>query len=190
VNVQILSAFGNYLLSHRDEITAEWVGAVQSRFEVSSPGYSSDTGLIDHLPELFQNLAASLKCLESDEQRREVVRTAREHGRYRWRQGYKLDQVIREASIIRRILVGTWGNAFARQTPAFDGETRSAAEQIIHEAVDYIVADSAEQYMEEQQKAVSHLNTRLADALAELRQQKAPTEGNKTKGAIPSDADS
>jgi hypothetical protein len=169
VNEKSLSEFGDYLLSHRNEITAEWVGAVQPRLGVSSPGYSSDTGLIDHLPELFQNLAASLKFLESDEQRREVVRTAREHGRYRWRQGYKLDQVIREASIIRRILVGTWVNAFARQTPAFDDEARSAAGQIIHEAVDYIVADSAEQYMEEQQKVVSHLNARVANALADLR---------------------
>ncbi len=92
--------------------------------------------------------------------------------------------------MIRRILVGTWGNAFARQTPAFVDETRSAAEQLIHEAVDDVVADSAEQYMEEQQKAVSHLNARLADALADLRQQKAATEANKTKGDIPGDAES
>jgi hypothetical protein len=66
-------------------------------------------------------------------------------------------------------------NAFAKQTPAFVEETRSAAERLIHEAVDDVVADSAEQYMEEQQKAVSHLNARLADALADLRQQKAAT---------------
>jgi len=189
VNEQILSEFSNYLLSHRDEITAEWVGAVQPRLGVSSPGYSSDTGLTDHLPELFQNLAALLKAPRSHD-RSEVSRTARSHGRYRWRQGYKLDQVIHEASIIRRILVGTWVNAFARQTPAFVDETRGAAEQLLHEAVDDIVADSAEQYMEEQKKAVSHLNARLADALAELRQQKAATEANKIKGDISGPAES
>ena len=80
--------------------------------------------------------------------------------------------------------------AFARQTPAFADETRSAAEQLIHETADDIVADSAEQYMEEQQKAVSHLNERLADALADLRQQKAATEANKTKGDISGDVES
>jgi len=190
VNGKILSEFSNYLLSHRDEITAEWVGAVQQGLGVSSPGYSGDTELIDHLPDLFKNLAAVLKAPQSRHDRSEVSRTARSHGRYRWRQGYKLEQVIREASIIRRILVGTWVSGFARQTPAFVDETRSAAEELIHEAVDDIVADSAEQYMEEQQKAVSHLNTRLADALAELRQQKTAREGNKTKGDIPGDADS
>ena len=160
MNEQLLSEFGDYLLSHRDEITAEWVLAVQRGRGFSSPGYFGDSELVDHLPELFQDLAALLKAPQSQHERSEVSRTARSHGRYRWRQGYKLDQVIHEASIIRRILVGTWVKAFARRTPALDDETRSAAEQIIDEAVDYIVADSAEQYMEEQQKAVSHLNER------------------------------
>jgi hypothetical protein len=190
VNEQVLSEFGDYLLSHRGEITAEWAVAIPRGPASSWPGYLGDTELVDHLPELFHNLAASLKSPQSDEQRRQVVRTARKHGRYRWRQGYKLDQVILEASIIRRILGGIWVHAFARRTPALDDETRSAAEQIIHEAVDYIVADSAEQYMEEQQKAVSHLNERLADALAELREQKAASEGNKTKGDISGHTDS
>ena len=190
MNEKTLSEFGDYLLSHRDEITAEWVLALQRGPGFNLPGYFGDTELVDHLPEVFQNLAAVLKAPQSQRERREVSRTAQAHGKYRWRQGYKLDQVIHEASIIRRILVGTWVNAFARQTRAFVDETRSAAEQLIHEAVDDVVADSAEQYMEEQQKAVSHLNARLADALADLRQQKAATEANKTKGDIPGDAES
>jgi hypothetical protein len=184
VNEKTLSEFGDYLLSHRDEITSEWVLAVQRGLASDLPGYFGDSQLVDHLPEVFQELAAVLKAPQSHDERSEVSRTARRHGRYRWRQGYKLNQVIREASMIRRILVGTWVNAFARQTPAFADETRNAAEQLIHEAVDDIVADSAEQYMEEQQKAVSHLNERLADALADLRQQKGPTEAKKTKGDI------
>ena len=189
MNERILFEFGDYLLSHRNEITAEWAIAIQPGSGLGSPGYFGDAELVDHLPQLFDNLAASLKSPQSHEQRREVVRAARKHGKYRWRQGYKLDQVIREASIIRRILGGTWVNAFAKRTPCFDDESRSAAEQIIHEAVDYIVADSAEQYMEEQQKAVSHLNARLADALEDLRQQQATTEANKTKGDIAGDAE-
>jgi len=190
VNEKTLSEFGDYLLSHRDQITAEWVLAVQRGLASDVPGYFGDSQLVDHLPELFQDLAALLKAPPSHDERSEVSRTARRHGKYRWRQGYKLNQVIREASIIRRILVGTWVNTFARQTPAFIGETRSAAEHLIHEAVDDIVADSAEQYMEEQQKAVSHLNAQLADALADLRQQKTPTEAKKTKEDISGKAES
>ena len=174
MNEKILSEFGDYLLSHRDEITAEWVRTVQPGSSFSSPGYFGDSALADHSPELFQHLAALLKAPRSRHERHEVSRTAQAHGKYRWRQGYKLDQVIREASTIRRILIGTWVKAFAKRT-------------LLHEAVDDIVADSAEQYMEEQQKAVSHLNERLANALADLRQQKAAAEAKKTKRDIPGD---
>ena len=37
---------------------------------------------------------------------------------------------------------------------------------------------------------MNHLNERLADALAELREQKAATEANKTKEDISGDVDS
>jgi RsbRD-like negative regulator of sigma factor len=73
VNEQLLSEFGDYLLSHRGEITAEWAVAIQRGPASSSPGFLGDTELVDHLPELFHNLAASLKSPQSDEQRREVV---------------------------------------------------------------------------------------------------------------------
>ena len=171
MNEKILSEFGDYLLSHRDEIIPEWVLAVQRETDFSSPGYFGDSALADHLPELFRHLAALLRAPQSQHERSEVSRTAQAHGKYRWRQGYKLDLVIREASIIRRILIRTWVKAFAGQTPAFVDETRSAAEQ----------------YMEEQQKAVSHLNERLADALADLRQQKGTTEAKKIQGDISGD---
>ena len=128
MNEKTLSEFGDYLLSHRDEITAEWVLAVRRGPGFNLPSYFGDSELIDHLPEVFEGLAAVLKAPQIHDARSEVSRTARRHGKYRWRQGYKLEQVIHEASIIRRILVGTWVNAFARQTPAFVDETRSAAE--------------------------------------------------------------
>jgi signal transduction histidine kinase len=73
-------------------------------------------------------------------------------------------------------------DAYAREVPEFDGETRRAAENIIHEAVDDVIADSAEQFVEEQQKSTSDLNLQLADALAEVRQEKAAGDAaNKAK---------
>jgi signal transduction histidine kinase len=60
--------------------------------------------------------------------------------------------------------------------PQFNGETRRAAENIIHQAVDDVIADSVEQFVEEQQKSTSELNSELADALAEVRQQKAAAD--------------
>jgi len=151
----ILSKLGEYLLEHREEIIGEWLRAIERDPHICSSDLLRYKELVDHLPKLFENLAELLKSLQSKPQRSEVSRDARVHGKYRWRQGYRLEEVIREAGIVRHILFDKWLNAFAGEVPEFDGETREAAENIIHQAVDDIFTDSAEQFVEEQQKGRS-----------------------------------
>jgi hypothetical protein len=180
MNKKILSDLGDYLLAHRDEIIGEWLEAVEQNPDISSSDYLKDKeALRDHLPGLCRNLAELLKS-PSDQTRTEVSRAARVHGKYRWLQGYRLEEVIREASIVRRIISHNWLDAYARKVPKLDGGTRRAAENIIQQAVDDVVSDSAKQFSEEQLKATSHLNSLLADALAELRHQKRAATAAKT----------
>src|SRR6476661_2382394 len=178
---KVLSELGDYLLAHRREIIGEWLLAVQQNPDISSFDHLKDKEeLLYHLPELCQNLAKLLKSPQSDQNRAEVLRAARVHGKYRWRQGYRLEEVIREASIVRRIISHNWLDAYARKVPKLNSRTRRAAEDIIHHAVDDIISDSAEQFSEEQLKATSHLNSLLADALAEVRHQKGAATAAKT----------
>ncbi len=178
---KILSELGDYLLAQRDEIISEWLRAVEQNPDISSSDHLKDKEeLLDHLPELCQNLAKLLKSPQSDQTRDEVSRAARVHGKYRWRQGYRLEEVIREASIVRRIISHNWLDAYARKVPKLDGGTRRAAENIIHQAVDDVISDSAEQFVEEQLKATSHLNSQLGDALADVRHEKAAANAANT----------
>ena len=149
----ILSKLGRYLLAHRQEIIGEWLRAVERNPDIRSSEFLSHKELVDHLPKLFENLAGLLKCPDSNPQRREVCHDARVHGKHRWRQGYRLEEVIREASIVRHILFDKWLDKFARKVPEFDGEIREVAESIIHQAVDDIFTESTEQFVEEQQKS-------------------------------------
>ena len=169
----ILSKLGDYLLTHREEIIGEWLRAVEQNADISSSDDLKYRELVDHLPQVFQDLAELLKSPQSGENRNDVSQAARVHGKHRWRQGYKLEEVIREASIVRRILFRDWVEAYAREVPEFKGETRKAAENLIHQVVDDVVTDSAEQFVEEQQKNLVKLNSDLADALADAREQKA-----------------
>ncbi|PYK99212.1 MAG: hypothetical protein DME32_13150 [Verrucomicrobia bacterium] len=139
---KIVSELGDYLLAHREEIIGEWLRAVERNPDISSPERLDYTELVDHLPELCQELAELLKSPQSHQNRSDISRTARVHGKYRWRQGYRLEE----------------------------------AENIIHQAVDDVIADSVEQFVEEQQKSTNELNSELADALAEVRQQKAAAD--------------
>ena len=181
MNKKILSELSDYLLAHRDEIVGEWLRAVEQNPDISSVGHLKDEEeLVDHLPELCQNLAELLKSPQSDQNRAQISRAARGHGRYRWRQGYRLEEVISEASVVRKIISNSWLDAYARKVPKLDGKTRRAAENIIHQAVDDVISDSAKQFVEEQLKATSHLNSQLADALAEVRHQKGPADAAET----------
>jgi len=181
MNEKILSELGDYLLAQREEIVGGWLRAVEQNPDISAVDHLKDTEeLLDHLPELCQNLAELLKSPQSDQNRAQVSRAARVHGKYRWRQGYRLEEVIREASIVRRIISHNWLDAYAQKVPNLDGGTRRAAENIIHQAVDDVISDSAEQFVQEQLKATSHLNSQLADALAEVRHQKGPADAAKT----------
>ena len=181
MNKKMLSDLGDDLLAHRKEIVGEWLRAVEQNPDITSVGHLKDEEeLVDHLPELCQNLAALLKSPQSDQSRTRVSRAARVHGRYRWRQGYRLEEVIREASVVRRIISHSWLDAYARKVPKLDSGTRRAAENIIHQAVDDVISDSAKQFVEEQLKATSHLNSQLADALAEVRRQTRAADAAKT----------
>jgi len=181
MNKKIFSDLGDYLLAHREEIVREWLRAVEQDPDISSVGHLKDKeSLRDHLPGLCRNLAELLKSPQSDQSRAEVSRAARVHGKYRWLQGYRLEEVIREASVVRRIISHDWLDVYARKVPKLDGKTRRVTENIIHQAVDDVVSDSAKQFAEEQLKATNHLNSLLADALAELRHQKGAATAAKT----------
>src|SRR5690349_6277199 len=105
---KILSEVGDYLLEHSEEIIGEWLRAVELNVDISSSDELKYKELVDHLPEVFQDLAKLLKSPKSRETRIEVSRAARIHGIHRFRQGYRLEEVIREASIIRRVLFRDW----------------------------------------------------------------------------------
>ena len=149
----ILSNLGGYLLAHREEIIGEWLRAVERNPDIKSSELLKYKELVDHLPKLFENLAELLKSPHSNPQRVEVRHDARVHGKHRWRQGYRLEEVIREASIVRHLLFDRWLEIFARQMPKFDDEAREVAENIIRQTVDDIFTESADQFEEEQRKS-------------------------------------
>src|SRR4051794_29255511 len=85
MNKKILSDLGDYLLANREEIVREWLRAVEQNPDITAVGHLKDEEeLVDHLPELCQNLAELLKSPQSDQSRTQVVSAARGHGRYRW----------------------------------------------------------------------------------------------------------
>ena len=124
------------------------------------------TQLLDHLPELCTELAVLLKKPNAQEIKREASRDARAHGWKRWRQGYKLEELIREICVIRRNFIDTWLKAFAAADVRFDFDAQNAARRVVESFFDNVIVEATVQFVEENQEALRQLNASLKPKVA------------------------
>jgi len=106
-------------------------------------------------------LAALLKQPNAKEVKREAKQDARAHGWKRWRQGYKLEELIREICLIRRSFIDTWFKTFAAEERRFDFDAQNAARRVVESFFDNVIIEATVQFVEEHQEAVGQLNPTL-----------------------------
>jgi len=149
---------GEFVLTYREQILQSWVAAVDQHPNISTSDNLTYTQLLDHLPELCTELAALLKQPNAQEVKREARQDARAHGWKRWRQGYKLEELIREICLIRRNFVDTWLKAFADADVRFDFDAQNAARRVVECFFDNVIIEATLQFVEEHQEGVRQLH--------------------------------
>ena len=90
------------LKNGRETIVRDWTERVTSDRRVNSDARLSYLQLIDHIPQIVEELQFALVGEPNGGQ---MLREGREHGRQRWRQGYELKEVVRELTLLRATLV-------------------------------------------------------------------------------------
>jgi signal transduction histidine kinase len=156
----------DFVLAYREEIPQSWIAAVDQYPNISTSDNLTYTQLLDHLPELCTELAALLKQPNAQEIKREASRDARAHGWKRWRQGYKLEELIREICVIRRNFIDTWLKAFAAADVRFDFDAQNAARRVVESFFDNVIVEATVQFVEENQEALRQLNASLKPKVA------------------------
>ena len=146
------------MLARREEILQSWIAAVDKHPDISTSENLTYTQLLDHLPELCTELGTLLKHPNAQAIKREARQDARAHGWKRWRQGYKLEELIREICLIRRNFNDTWLKAFAAVDLRFDVDAQNAARRIVECFFDNVIIEATVQFVEEHQEAVRQLN--------------------------------
>jgi hypothetical protein len=141
-----LRAFAQFLCDRREQITREWIDAVRT-----DPGIPASTklpheALSDHLPQLFDDLADTLGG--SAAPRARAAAHAQAHGGHRWWQGFQFTELLREMSILRRIISVEHLSAFALANPDWPHAARREAEMQVHTFFDRIFRESARQFVE------------------------------------------
>jgi signal transduction histidine kinase len=158
-----IAAFGGFLLAHRDEITRQWVTAVDRSPEVESSEDLTYRHLLDHLPQLCEELAAMLTDPPADGVDDGTARYSRTHGKKRWQQGYKLEEVIREVCIIRDDFLGRWIEAYEDEFGRMEVDARRSSQRIVRRFFDNVIVGSAVQYVEEQQSLLGATEAALVE---------------------------
>ncbi len=153
------------MLARREQILQSWIAAVDQHPNISTSDNLTYTQLLDHLPELCTELASLLKQPNAKEIKREASQDARVHGWKRWRQGYKLEELIREICLIRRNFIDTWFKAFAAADVRFDFDAQNAARRVVECFFDNVIIEATVQFVEEHQEAVRQLNARLKPSI-------------------------
>jgi signal transduction histidine kinase len=154
-----LRALGEFILARREDITRHWVGAVDRSPRVESSSGLTFRQLLDHFPLLCSELADILRAPAAEAPREQASRDSASHGRLRWQQGYRLDEVIREICIIRRDFLVRWLKVFEAENGGMDTTARKAAKRLIHGFFDDVMIGATVQFVQQHDHQVQQLGS-------------------------------
>jgi len=105
--------------TEREDILRLWIAGVDRNPDITSSNGLTYKQLLDHLPQLCEELAELQRIRRSNEcpRRHRMPMVGK-----RWQQGYLLEEVIREIHLFRRQLFERWLPDFVRQNDSFVGE--------------------------------------------------------------------
>lgn len=91
------------LENHIEDLTAAWISAVRQDARILSDIDLSEAGLRDHIPAVIEEISQLLRSNEYPTIAN--TREARVHAYVRFRQGYRVRDLVRELSLLRIALL-------------------------------------------------------------------------------------
>jgi len=140
----------DHICSRREAITKAWLRALWKSPEFRTPDHIPAPQLVDHLPNLFDELTDYLR---GDGGEPHAEHYARVHGRYRWQQHFRLDEVLREVLLIRDLIIAELESYFSQHEPSATAVLLEASRRVARFA-DEVLLHSASQYAEQQQAQI------------------------------------
>lgn len=146
-----LDQLAAYLDTQREVITQSWLEAARVHPDIQGAEPLAPEELRDHLPHIFDDFLATLRTNGSNSARAVTQDDARTHGHFRWEQHYRLDEILRELNIIRRMILRHGVNPFMRCADGFTEADNHKAHDLIERFFEDVAIGSVEQYTQHQQ---------------------------------------
>src|SRR5258708_36531166 len=93
-----------------------------------------------------------------DSQEHAIEQEARQHGKWRWQQGYRVDELVRELDLLRQVLLAAIGD-FAQIPPSFDPKREERARLITHQTLSFVTPTPIREAVRERDRKLDQ-NTR------------------------------
>jgi signal transduction histidine kinase len=147
-----------YLERKRGLVTRRWIRAIRNDPAMQQARRLTTCQLLDHLPDLFAEICAALEFERNGAAAARIARNARQHGHFRWMQGYQLDELFRELDLFRKCLQDMTSEFFAGITAPSRKLEEAQARRTIEELFSATMRGAVGQLLQEQDR-------RLAESL-------------------------
>ena len=171
-----LARLAEYFESQRKVITQQWLEAVRADPLAEASILLTHKQLLDRLPNLFGALCGFLVGRDAGELSGAAKADAREHGALRWEQGYRIEELLRELHLLRRILLSTFVTAFAEANQDIDRAAEITARNRVEDFFSAAILSSVRQFLTEQQEQIADYASRLETSNRQLEINNAQLE--------------
>jgi hypothetical protein len=165
-----------FFRQQRTDLTGRWMKAVSQDEQLGGADRLTYAQLEDDLPEILDAICVALEAAELDQATPAMGQDARRHGNVRWRQGYRIDELVRELDLFGQVLVDAL-DEYAGLDPGFGARHASRARRMIDEARSFVAMVSIREVVLERDRRIDDYTGRLKHANHELeRRQRLVSE--------------
>jgi signal transduction histidine kinase len=155
------------LRAQQTKLTERWMKLVFGDQEVEHSDQLTYRQLADHLPSIFKEICVVLESRNLRDQEGAIERDARQHGQWRWKQGYRVDELVRELDLFRQVLLQAIGD-YAAAHPGFPRADEEHARLMTDEVVSFVTLASIREAVSERDRKIDEYTGMLERANYEL----------------------
>jgi signal transduction histidine kinase len=187
----MLHDFAHQLRTSSEPVVQRWMAAVRADPKLVTANRLDEVQLRDHLGclvlRLAETLAANAKLPAAVEPHATPAssRDARKHGESRWAQDYRVDELVREISVLRYEMLEIFGE-FIHSRGQVETEEFLQTTQIVHRFFDEICMTSVSVYVtqREEQAEITHRGLRLLNEAMEKQYESADVSRRRTLSTV------
>jgi hypothetical protein len=171
-----LHRFADFLRRERTRLTERWLKAVFDDAGVVEADNLTYEQLADHLPKILDELCEALDAEALERAEPAIEGAARQHGVVRWRQGYRIEEVVRELDLFHETLASAL-EVFANTDSTFTRRHERRARRLIAEALSFVALTSIREAVGERDRKLDEYTRKLERVNDELtRKQRLVSE--------------